>query len=44
MSRDEFHARFPVKDEALKPADDGGLAERLDALFARRVTHHVRQR
>jgi hypothetical protein len=35
LSRDNFHARFPFKEEAPAPFDDGGLAAHLDALFAR---------
>ena len=37
LSRDEFHSRFPYKDEAARPADDGGLAARLDALFVQLI-------
>ena len=43
LSRDESHARFPYKDEAPEPADDGGLAARLDELFARLGRFHVRE-
>ena len=36
LSRDEFHARFPYQDEAPQPADDGGLAARLDEALIRK--------
>ena len=35
LSREEFYALFPFKDPDPAPADDGGLAARLDAILAR---------